>query len=92
MIRRVISVILAICAVFCAGAQSLLGKGESRELHVDKGDGGGLEINVTAVVKGDRPRSGMSVAKWGIAWADEAGNIDRFGIPLGNSGFGRDGG
>jgi len=91
MIRRVISVILAICAVFCAGAQSLLGKGESRELHVDKGDGGGLEINVTAVVKGDRPRSGMSVAKWGIAWADEAGNPDSIVLQWGNSDFGMDG-
>ncbi len=73
-----------------ADAQILLEKDNVRRLSAE-GEGSGVEINVVATVKGDRPRSGMSAASWGVAWKCVDGSSDTLSLQWGNTDFGMDG-
>ncbi|MDE6645342.1 MAG: hypothetical protein K2J97_04585, partial [Muribaculaceae bacterium] len=53
-------------------AQTVLPKGNELAIRAD-GEGSAVEVEITAGLKGDRQHRGMSQARWGIAWSDNAG-------------------
>ena len=68
-------------------AQTVLPKGNELAIRAD-GEGSAVEVEITAGLKGDRQHRGMSQARWGIAWNDNAGNTDSLVMQWGNTDFG----
>lgn len=90
MIRGAFIVAVMISVASCAVGQTLLEKNRALQLKCE-GTGSGIEVGVAAALKGDRPRSGMSAAKWGIAWKEGSGRSDSLVLQWGNTDFGMDG-
>ena len=85
--------LLCILLLFChsiGSAQTILSKEETLAIHAD-GEGSGVEVEITAGLKGDRQRRGMSPARWGLMWSDTAGNTDSIIFQWGNTDFGMEG-
>lgn len=80
-----------LCILFACiptvAAQTIFTKGSELAITTD-GDGSGVDVEITAGLKGDRPRRGMSAARWGIVWVDLAGNTDSLVMQWGNTDFG----
>lgn len=90
MIRGAVFAAIMMWVASCAVGRTLLEKNGVMRLNCE-GTGSGIEVGVAATLKGDRPRSGMSAAKWGIAWKDAAGRSDSLVLQWGNTDFGMDG-
>lgn len=81
---------MMLAAVLPGSSQTILSKGNTLAIHAE-GEGSGVEVEVTACVKGDRQRDGMSQAQWGMVWTDAAGKSDSLVMQWGNSDFGMEG-
>lgn len=90
MIRGAFIAAVMMSVASCAVGQTLLEKNDALQLKCE-GSGSGIEIGVAAALKGDRPRSGMSAAKWGIVLKDGCGLTDSLVLQWGNTDFGMDG-
>ena len=89
--NRYMSILFCVFSSLClVRAQTVLTNGTSEPLSTGPG-WNAAEINVTAVLKKDRPRNGMSHACWGIAWKDANGVSDSLKLQWGNTDFGSDG-